>query len=230
MFVSLNRLNWIGKHYYGSEPADYHKGRFTQEDFEFIKPLLAAQPYITEVSVLDPKTTEITHNLDRFREIFVNHPGNYVDCYSTVFGISDTATRTTLRLSTWLEVKNPRVRPGKPIVINRTQRWIPKNQLNPQWSQWKSEGIGQRAVFIGLPHEYQAFVNDTGIDLEYLPTNNMLEMAEIIAGAHQFIGNQSVALSLAIGLGTPTWCEYRRDLPNERNECWGFNPGRVNYF
>lgn len=230
MFIHLNRLNWVGKHYYGSEPADYHKGRFTSDDFEFIKPLLEEQPYITEVGILDPKTTEITHNLDKFREIFVNHPGNYVDCYSTVFGITDPATRNTLRLSTWLAVKQPRVIPGKPVVINRTQRWIPTTQLNPQWTKWKSENLTQRAVFIGLPNEHRAFVETTGIDVDYLPTANMLEMAEVIAGAEQFIGNQSVALSLAIGLGTLTWCEQRRDLPQERNECWGFNPARVKYF
>jgi hypothetical protein len=48
----------------------------------------------------------------------------------------------------------------------------------------------------------------------------MLELASVIAGADQFIGNQSVALSLAIGLGVNYACEARQDLPLERNECY----------
>jgi hypothetical protein len=45
-------------------------------------------------------------------------------------------------------------------------------------------------------------------------------MASLIAGAESFIGNQSAALSVAIGLGVQFWCEGRKDLPIERNECY----------
>jgi hypothetical protein len=49
----------------------------------------------------------------------------------------------------------------------------------------------------------------------------MLELAEVIAGAPQFIGNQSSALAMAIGLGVPQiLCEARIDMPLERNECY----------
>jgi hypothetical protein len=47
-----------------------------------------------------------------------------------------------------------------------------------------------------------------------------LDVANIIKGVGTFIGNQSVALSLAIGLGVEFYCEARRDLPTERNECY----------
>lgn len=229
-YLHLDQINWVGQHYYRSKPDPFHQGRMSAVDFEYMKSFMLEQPYISKFEVLDTHTTEITHNLDRFREIFVNHPGNYVDCYATVFGIDNAGSRSNLRLSTWLTVKNPRTIPGKTTVINRTQRWIQTNQLNPQWAQWREQGIGDRAVFVGLPNEHREFVASTGIYVEYLPTASMLEMAEVIAGAQQFIGNQSMALSLAIGLGTATWCEYRRDLPESRNECWGFNPARVKYF
>lgn len=229
-YLHLGQVNWIGTHYYGNEPNPFHRGRMTDADFEYMRDLFLEQPYITKFESLDPKITEITHNLDRFREIFVHHPGNYVDCYSTVFGIIDEKSRTNLRNATWLSVKSPKIIPDRSIIINRTQRWIQSNQLNPQWEIWKRESIEKQAVFVGLPEEHTAFVKDTGIKIDYYPTSTMLEMAEVIAGAKKFIGNQSMALSLAIGLGTNTWCESRKDLPINRNECGNFNPGRVCYF
>jgi hypothetical protein len=58
----------------------------------------------------------------------------------------------------------------------------------------------------------------------------MLELAEVIAGAEQFVGNQSVALSLAIGQGVDWVCEARKDLPIERNECYFPDHPRGDYF
>ena len=118
---------------------------------------------------------------------------------------------------------NPKTIEDRDVVINRTDRWIPEEH-NPQWSQWRSEGIEQRAVFIGLEDEYLKFKAATGWDIPYQKTRTLLEVAEYIAGAGQFIGNQSAALAVAIGLGHPSiLCEARRDLPRERNECYFSN-------
>ena len=84
---------------------------------------------------------------------------------------------------------------------------------------------------MGLPEEYEAFKRATGWDIPYQPTTSLLEVAEYIAGADAFIGNQSVALSVAIGLGHPEiWCEARRDLPIERNECYFPEHPGIHYF
>jgi hypothetical protein len=48
----------------------------------------------------------------------------------------------------------------------------------------------------------------------------MLELAQVIAGAEHFLGNQSVALSIAQGLRVPYAFEARHDLPIERNESY----------
>ena len=45
---------------------------FTNEEAEFIKPLLAAQPYINEV-IIDDKVAESTFNLSMFRMLPMNH-------------------------------------------------------------------------------------------------------------------------------------------------------------
>lgn len=231
-YLHLHQVEWMSQHYYGVPlgPTHFHKGRMNQKDFEFIRGLLESQSYITKVDVLDPRTTEITHNLDNFRNLFVHHPGNYVDVYATTFGITDAETKQQLRTTPWLTVPETKQVEGRNIAINRTMRWVPP-QLSPIWNDWKEQGLDQQAFFIGLPEEHAAFKNATGWDIPHQPTTSLLEVAEYIAGADVFIGNQSVALSLAIGLGhKDIWCEARRDLPIEKNECYfPLQPG-MNYF
>jgi hypothetical protein len=72
-------MDWIGQHYYGAPPTAFHQGRMTQDDFDYMRDFMEAQEYITLFDVLDPATHEITHNLDRFRPLFVGHPTNYID-------------------------------------------------------------------------------------------------------------------------------------------------------
>ena len=222
-YLHLNQIDWIGQHYYGSKPNPIHQGRLTESDYEFMKNFMLDQPYIKHFGIMTDQT-EITHNLDRFRPAFVGHPTNYIDLYAMTFGIRDLEQHRVMRNTPWLSVTAPK-RIAR-TVINRTNRWLPP-QLSPAWSEsdWSKD-----AVFIGLANEYQDFVRATGYDIEHYPTRSMLEMAEVIAGADLFIGNQSSALALAIGLGKDFWCERRTDLPIERNECYFPNHPNGNYF
>jgi hypothetical protein len=228
-YLHLNQIDWIGQHYYGSKPAPFHQGRMTPKDFEFMQEFMLAQDYISKFEPLDLQTTEITHNLDRFRPLFVGHPGNYVDIYATAFGITDPAVQKSIRTTPWLTVPELHKTEGRDVVINRTARWLP-NSRSDQWTRWRTGGMEARAVFVGLSEEYSKFCEDTGWDIPWVKTNNMLELASIIAGAKLFIGNQSQALALAVGLGIPYYCEARQDLPLERNECYFPNQPDGNYF
>lgn len=217
-YLHLNQINWIGQHYYGSEPNPIHQGRMNQKDFEFMKDFIEQLPYITKFGTLE-SSTEITHNLDRFRTLFVGHPGNYIDIYATAFNIVDADIRKNIRTQPWLSTKETTTIPGRPIVINRTPRWLPRT-LSTKWQEWKSMGYEDQSVFIGLPEEYQMFKDQIGWNIPYYSCKSMLDMAQVINGAELFIGNQSVALSLAIGLGKTYWVELRQDLPLDRNECY----------
>ena len=229
-YLHLNQVDWIGQHYYGSAPSPFHQGRMTQADLDFMRPFFEAQDYITKFDALDPSSTEITHNLDRFRQLFVGHPGNYVDIYCQVFGINDFVERTVIRTTPWLTVPEAIVIPNRPFVINRTARWVSPD-MDPTWAAFKEQGADAASVFVGLEEEYHAFKQFSGwTEIQYKPTKDMLELAQVIAGAEQFIGNQSVALSLAIGLGVPYACEARKDLPMERNECYFPNQYQGEYF
>lgn len=227
-YLHLNQMNWIGQHYYGNMPAPFHQNRLTQADYEYMRDFMLAQDYITDFEIYSPEL-EIRYNMDRFRPLFVGHPGNYIDVYADAFTITDPGMRSELRLQPWLTVPSPRVIDGRTVVINRSQRWLPP-QLSPQWRVWQDQGLEQRAIFVGLEEEYSAFAQATGWNIPWAETKTQLELAEIIAGAEAFIGNQSQALALAIGLGKTYACEARQDLPLERNECYFADNPRGNYF
>lgn len=217
-YLHLNQINWIGQYYYGNQPNPIHQGRLKDSDYEFMRDFMLAQSYITEFNILDT-TAEITHNLDKFRPLFVGHPGNYVDIYCWAFGIKDERILTNLRNNAWLSVPKTKQIDQRSVVINRTGRWLP-NELSTQWRQWQEQGYESRSVFVGMPEEYDAFIKVTGWNIPGYTAETMLDLAALIAGSEEFIGNQSVALSLAIGLGKKFNCEYRRDLPLARNECY----------
>ena len=214
-YLHLNQMAWIGQHYYGAPPNPFHQGRMTPQDYDYMQSFMLAQPYISAFDTMSPER-EITHNLDRFRPAFVGHPTNYIDLYAQTFNITEPLSNRP-----WLTVPSIELLPrGRTIVINRTERWIPPTP-GPMWAELRRSGAEEQAVFVGLRHEYQKFQADTHWSLPWIETPTMLDLARVIAGAAQFIGNQSSALAMAIGLGVPSiLCEARTDMPLSRNECY----------
>ena len=102
--------------------------------------------------------------------------------------------------------------------------------MNAVWGAWRDDGVDTQSVFVGLPQEHEEFKKLTGWNIDYYPTKNMLELAQVIAGCEQFMGNQSVALSIAQGLRVPYAFEARGDLPMERNESYFANHDNGDHF
>lgn len=219
-YLHLEQVDWIAKHYYGSEPSPYHRGKMDQKDYEFMYEFMRAQPAITDFKIMN-NSVEITHNLDRFRPLFVGHPTNYIGTYCQAFAIKDSSIQNKLTTTNWVHVPKIHTDNTRPVVVNRTSRgWCPPGR-NPQWDQWRDQELDKKARFVGLPEEYEEFIKfSEWANITYHPVKNLLELAEVIAGTELFIGNQSVALAIAQGLGVPYTFERRRDLPLERNESY----------
>lgn len=81
------------------------------------------------------------------------------------------------------------------IVINRTDRY--PNRL----FRWKDivRHYGAALMFVGHPDEHQAFCEQFGT-VDYRPTENLLEVAQLIAASELFIGNQSACFAVAEGM------------------------------
>lgn len=93
-----------------------------------------------------------------------------------------------------LDIKpNPKME-GK-VIMARSPRY------NNAFFPWKEivDHYGDRLQFVGLPAEHATFCRLYGA-VPYLPTPDFLILAQNIAGADLFIGNQSAPLSVAEGL------------------------------
>ena len=221
--IALNNIeNCVSDYAYKPEEVDEaHRGRFTQADFDMLKPLLLAQPYIDDVIVWDG-----THDvdLDKFRGVlFRGFEGNYVQAmcmtHDLEFKIEDYD-------KTWLTAATNKV---SPIVVNRTLRYRDMEQGDAVWRKMYNDGtMGETAIFLGNEREHEDFINMIG-PIQHYAVKNLLEMAAVINGADLFVGNQSVAYSLAMGMGKTSVLETIKIKPLHNNECF-FPRNNITYF
>ena len=93
-------------------------------------------------------------------------------------------------------------------IRKRQSHRCQKSALSQSLLSWRRimERYKNKAMFIGLPEEHDAFQREFGT-IEYRRTENILEVAELIAGSQMFVGNQSCPAWIAIGLAHPIGSE-----------------------
>jgi hypothetical protein len=226
-YVSLHNVEGCAFKY-GYNTRDIwpeHQNRLSDRDFRWLKPLLERQPYITDAQVYDGENLD--YDLDDFRRVFGrSFVGNYVETYYRAFEID---YGTTFNIEPWLEVDPVH---ECSVVINRTFRYrsnLP--DCNTTWQNLLAITQAEtNALFVGSADEHEDFVKTFGVNVKYRPVDDFHEMAQIIAGASTFIGNQSMPYSIAVGLGKPTVLETRKEISLDNNECF-FERGELsNYF
>lgn len=150
--------------------------------FEAIRPLLETQPYIKGVSWGEP--AKDMHDFSTFRKD-PRRGEDLATWQARHIGV-------LIELDPWLTVTPSPISKGR-TVIARSNRYH-----NPEFN-WKSM-MGHNALFVGTMTEHLAFENEFG-RVEYLGTENLLSLAEVIAGSELFIGNQSCPFWLAAAMG-----------------------------
>lgn len=203
---------------YGYRPDEVdtaHRGRFTFQDYQMLAPLLRRQSYIQDVGTWTPGTSQPDVDLDRFRGVlFRGFEGNYVQAYHMTFGLPfDSA----MLEETWLEADATQI---APVVINRTFRYRCPNGTGTWQGLLEQANISQNGVFVGTPDEHEDFVKSTGFRVQYHAVQDFKELADVIAGADLFMGNQSAAYSIAMGLGKSSVLETIKIKPLANNECY----------
>ena len=224
--VALNNIeNCVSQYGYRPDEVDpAHRGRFTLQDYELLKPLLKRQSYIDAVGTWTQGTPEPDVDLDRFRGVlFRGFEGNYVEAYHKTFGLPFTMNDYDLP---WLEADpNPIAK----IVISRTPRYRCANGDAIWQSLVNQPGAAENSIFIGNDAEYVDFCRMSGKDIPHHRVSNFLELANIVAGAELVMANQNFVFSLAMGLGRPAVCETIKIKPLQNNECF-FPRTNINYF
>lgn len=163
-----------------------------------LAPLLEAQPYVDGVGEWDGREVDV--DLDAFRDGRDFNLGNLCGMILGHFGTPfDDVSRP------WLSC---RPRHEARAVFARSFRY-----RNEQVMYGVLRRKHPDAVFVGLPEEHADFVARFG-HIPFRPVADFLEMAEVIAGAEVFVGNQSSPLAIAVGLGKPYVQEVCRKSPN----------------
>lgn len=174
----------------GFKPGE-KRGRESMEGkrFEVIRPLLAAQPYITGVQ-WDKNFAGVTHDFSDFRHDHVLGQ-SLLHWQAKHFGVAAST-------DPWLSGVTPRTDMRGRIIVARTARY-----WNWQFPWPAIVNLHRdRILFIGLPDEHKQFQTLVG-PVEYLPTSDMLDVAEVIAGSDILIANQTAACWVGLGLGHP---------------------------
>lgn len=225
LMIYLNNLDRsLREHGYTPDSIDSsYRGRFTREDFDFIEPLLTRQPYINNAYVFDGYQHD--YDLDMCKGfLYKRFRGNAVESYYKYFDHPYTPYQV---VQPWLSADNIT---EAPVIINRTMRYRSRrSDCQEIWNNINDRvNFKNNAYFVGTKQEHADFC-DMGFELTYRPVDNAFEMANLIAGANLFIGNQGFAYSLAQGLGRPVICETHGSVLLEENECY-FKHQSAEYF
>lgn len=228
-FIELDGMNDLALRAWGVRDAGFHNGRYTTKDIDFLMPLLEKQSYIKKAQIWNGE--KVDYDLRDQYKMWVkrngkleNWLGNQTECYAELCGLNMHEHRKALLIDPWLDPLDPIKIPGKTVIINRTFRHIRRDTFkmpltNDQWFTWLHEdSLEDMALFVGSEVEHEDFCKMFDCKVEYKPVSDMLELARLIQGCEQFMGNQSLALSLAVGLGKTFWCEIRVDYENLKTE------------
>lgn len=190
--IYLDDSGTLGRKYDGSVSG------LTPHLVRMLTPLLESQPYVASVSTW--RGERVDFDLDSFRDGRDYNRHNLCHMVMDTFGVPRDAANTP-----WLSVTPRRVAEA---VFSRSPRY-----RNPAVDYHRLRTEFPNAVFVGLPDEHSDFVSSYG-EIAYHPVNDFLEMAEIICGADVLVGNQSMAMALAVALGKIYVQETMVSCPN----------------
>jgi len=215
--VALHNIeNCVSQYGYRPDEVDpAHKGRFTDQDYDWLKPLLSRQSYIKQVDTWQQGDAEPDVDLDRFRgTLFRGFEGNYVQAYHLAF---DLAFKMQDYDMPWLETDPINV---APIVVSRTFRYRDPNGDAIWCDVVKDVDLQNSAIFVGTKDEHEDFQQVVDAQIPYYPVTDFLQLANVVAAADMVMANQNFVYSLAMGTGVSTVLETIKIKPLQNNECF----------
>ena len=169
-----------------------------------IEGLLQSQPYLVSVRFSDDVNVRCTHDFRPFRRKYRNNR-TLTESQADWVGVNQVI------MDPWLTVNKPSWKTAGRIVVARSARYH-----NPRFPWAKLvQAVGKQMLFIGIEEEHKDFCQKFG-QIDWLPTQTLMEVAEAIAGSDLFIGNQSSPCWIAMGLGHPLVQETHETMHDSR--------------
>lgn len=214
LYVKLNGLDDFCRTHMRWKDAGPHSGRLTQQDYEFMEPLLKAQDYLKEVKVWTDQQDDYPILLDHWKFHQAERwRGNQTECYALTLGwnINDREIKKKLLYEPWLTPVEPLKIPKKYIAVHRAERYNYNGKPSEDWYSYFENGLEENGFFIGTDKEHADFEKMFGVKIYHQKVSNLLEMARYIQGSELIIANQSIHVAIAIALGKSYRLEIRKD-------------------
>lgn len=178
--------------------------------YEFLRPLLEAQPYITSVEKYEGQ--KIDYDLNKFRSCFFSKD-TFAEVSGNLFYMNCFVWNAPRELvySPWVFVDGETVVSDRPIVAARSTRY------HGGHIYWRSQckALEQSACFLGTNLEHMAFQDAFEVGIPHKVVSDALEMAKIIKGSKSVIVNSTFVFWLALALGHKNiFHECCPDLPS----------------
>ena len=172
--------------------------KFGPKQYEFLKPLLEAQPYVASVEIWqthEPPILDVDFDLNGFRNGFCrpwrSETGkNLVYNHQKLLGLP-------LRYNgPWLSIPGERLAARQEWIAARSTRYHSSDQI------FKKHAAEIKA-FVGTPLEAACYEDCLRRRPEYIETPTALDLARAILSYECIVVNGTLAFWIALGLGHP---------------------------
>jgi hypothetical protein len=174
--------------------------------FDFIEPLIAAQPYIARLHFVPSAALPADAiDLDRFRAGDLNLKAGMIQgWYRKAFGVAFALE------DAWLGVPDAPALGGErfDVLVNHTTRFC-----NTRIDYGVLQPAG-RVGFVGLGYEYDEFIRSSGLTgVVHVTVRDALQLARHLVDARVVVGNQSLCFAIAEGLKVTRALEVYEPVP-----------------
>ena len=232
-YLKLHNLENVIKEKLGwsMDPNNRHAGRMTQEDYELMRELMLHQPYITDFKPWNGEHIDYELENAALHLGMTERPRNFSNQHAKAQGIDLVYHQRQLQMDPWMECREVRKFPGRPIVIFRGPHYQEGNELvSPTWKRMIDNGLCEQAVYVGLESEHAWFEETFKCFVPHYRTPDFMELARVIQGSELFISSMSSPSALALCLGKTMMLEIRKNEEFERHEYNYPRRANISYF
>ena len=227
-YLKLNNLEHVINTKLGwSNKGNRHEGRMTQNDYDVMEELIKHQSYISDFKIWNGEAIdyELEDAYDHLETGFF--PRNFSNQYALAAGIDPKKHYKELQMTPWMECREPKSIPGRPVVIHRSPNYQEGNPVDsPKWKGFIQRGLAEQAVFVGGESDHAYFEDTFKVRVPHYRTPDWMELARIIQGSELMITSMGGPSALCLCLGKTMMLESRK---NEKHERLEINyPSRIN--
>lgn len=219
-YLKLNNLEHVINSKLGwSNKGNRHEGRMTENDYEVMRELILHQPYINSFNIWNGENIdyELEDAYDHLETGFF--PRNFSNQYALAVGMDPKKHLKELQMYPWMECREQRKFPGRPIVIHRSPNYQEGNTVeSPVWKNFIGRGICEQAVFVGAQSDHAYFEETFKCRVPYYQTPDWMELARVIMGSEMMITSMGGPSALGLCLGKTMLLESRKNETHERLE------------